>query len=185
MMFCFVSLIHIPGIVGAPGNRILWAVALREMAFGGGALALASAQTETGRAQRTRWVLTLARLFVGIPIVFFAVEHFLHPEFSPGVPLAKLTPVWIPARLLISYLTGTVLAVTGLGLIFNKEARLAATWLGLMVLTLVLVVYVPVVIANPSDIGNGLNYLVDALLLSGSALVLAGAQTRGSRIRGV
>jgi uncharacterized membrane protein len=174
-MLCFVLLIHIPGIVGAPGNRIRWAVALREISFSGGALAFAAAQTETRRTRGAHTVITLSRLFVGIPALFFGAEHFLHPEFAPGVPLVKLTPIWIPARLLISYLTGTVLVMSGLGLVFNKQARLAATWLGVMILALVLVVYVPVVIANPSDIGNGLNYLVDTLLLSGSALALAGA----------
>jgi hypothetical protein len=25
-------------------------------------------------------------------MVFFGVEHFLHPEFAPGVPLPKLMP---------------------------------------------------------------------------------------------
>jgi hypothetical protein len=44
-----------------------------------------------------------------------------------------------------------------------------------MVLLLVLFIYLPIVIANPADIGNGLNYLVDTLALSGSALTLAGA----------
>jgi hypothetical protein len=60
----------------------------------------------------------------------------------------------------------------------NKKPRLAATWLGLMILLLVFVVYVTVVVANPSDIGGGLNYLVDTLLLSGSALAFAGSQRR-------
>lgn len=45
-----------------------------------------------------------------------------------------------------------------------------------MILLLVLVFYLPILIANLSDIGNGLNYLVDTLLLSGSVLALAQAQ---------
>jgi hypothetical protein len=67
--------------------------------------------------------------------------------------------------------------VAGLCLIINKEARLAATWLGLMVLLLVFVVYVPIVVTNPSNIGDGLNYLADTLLLGGTVLSLAGAAT--------
>jgi hypothetical protein len=61
-------------------------------------------------------------------------------------------------------------------LIINKEARLAATWLGIVIVLLVFVVYLPIVLGNPSDIGNGLNYLMDTLLLSGSVLALAQAQ---------
>jgi hypothetical protein len=96
--------------------------------------------------------------------------------------LAKLTPTWIPAHLLLAYVTGAVFGVTSLGLIVNKEARPAATWLGLTILALVLIVYGPVLIANPSDIGGGFNYLADTLLLSGDALALTGTQSPGSRI---
>lgn len=176
MLLLFELLLHIPGIAGAPGNRILWAVALRDLAFSGGTLAFAATQTETWRTQGKHWVITFARFFIGIPVAFFGVEHFLHPEFAPGVPLAKLTPAWVPGHLFLAYLTGAVFVVTGLCLMVNKEPRLAATGLGLMILVLVIAVYVPIVIAKPSSIGNGLNYLVDTLLLSGSALTLAGAQ---------
>ena len=57
----------------------------------------------------------------------------------------------------------------------NKQARLAATWLGLITLLLVLFIYLPIVIGIPADIANGLNYLADTLLLGGAALALAGA----------
>jgi hypothetical protein len=67
--------------------------------------------------------------------------------------------------------------VAGLCLIINKEARLAATWLGLMILLLVFAVYVPILVTNPSNIGDGLNYLADTLLLGGTVLSLAGAAT--------
>jgi uncharacterized membrane protein len=112
-----------------------------------------------------------------VPVTFLGVQQFLHPELAPGVPLAKLTPLWLPAHLLWAFLTGAVFMVAGLCLIINKEARLAATWLGLMVLLLVFVVYVPIVVTNPSNIGDGLNYLADTLLLGGTVLSLAGAAT--------
>jgi uncharacterized membrane protein len=182
MLLLFELLISIPGVVAAPRNRFLWAVALRDLSFSGGALAFAATQTETCKTRLSPRVVTVARLFIGIPIVFFGVEHFLHPEFAPGVPLAKLTPLWIPARLFLAYLTGAVFVVTGLFLIVNKEARLAAAWLGLMILALVLIVYVPIAISNPSSI-VGLNYLFDTLLLSGTALAFAGAQREESKNR--
>lgn len=176
MLLLFEVLISIPRIAGAPGDRFAWAVALRDLAFSGGGLAFAATQTEACTTQSTLKVITLARFFIGFPILFFGAEHFLHPEFTPGVPLKMLTPLWIPGHLLWAYLTAAVFVVTGLALIFNKEPRWAATWLGLMILLLVLALYVPIVIAKPSAIGNGLNSLVDTLLLSGSALCFAGSQ---------
>ena len=74
------------------------------------------------------------------------------------------------------YPAGAIYVIAGLCLILNKEARRAAAWLGLVILLLVLAVYLPILVANPSDIGTGLNYLMDTLLLSGSVLALAQAQ---------
>jgi hypothetical protein len=175
MILLFVLLIHIPNIVSAPHERILWVVALRDSTFAAGAFSLAAAEKEAWRAQDRHWVITVARLVIGAVIVFMGVEQILHPELVPGVPLLKATPVWIPVHLLWGYVTGVVYVICGVGLIINKQARLAATWLGLVILLLVILIYVPIVVANPSDIGNALNYLADTLLLDGTVLALAGA----------
>jgi hypothetical protein len=68
-----------------------------------------------------------------------------------------------------------VLLVTGACLLINKKARLAATCLGIMILLMVLVIYLPILIDIPLDIGNGLNYFADTMLFSGAALLLADA----------
>lgn len=40
---------------------------------------------------------------------------------------------------------------------------------------MVLLVYLPIMASNLSDIGNGLNYVVDTLAFSGTALLIANA----------
>lgn len=174
LLLLFEPLISIPAVVGAPANRILWAVALRDLSFSGGALSFALTQARSWKDRRTYRLLAVTRIFIAVPIVFFAVEHFLHPEFAPGVPLALQTPEWIPARLLWGYATGAVFLVTGLCLLANQKTRLAATWLGLMILLLCFAIYLPYVVADPS--GNSLNYFADTLLLSASALAFAASQ---------
>jgi uncharacterized membrane protein len=175
MILLFVLLIHIPNIAGAPHERILWVVALRDLTFSAGAFSLAAAEKEAWRPQDRHWVVTVARLVVGAVIVFMGVQQILHPELVPGVPLLKATPAWIPGHLLWGYVTGVIYLICGVSLIINKQARLAASWLGLVILLLVILIYVPIVVANPSDIGNALNYLADTLLLDGTVLALAGA----------
>jgi uncharacterized membrane protein len=174
MILLFVCLISVPAIAGAPRNRLLWAVGLRDLAFAAGAFSLAASHKEAWRQQDRYRVLTLARFFIAVAITFFGMEQVLHPEFAPGVPLAKLTPPWIPVHLLWGYATGAVFVAGGICLLINKQPRLAAAWLGLVTLLLVVIIYVPVVVADPADIGNAFNYLVDTLLLSGSLLALAG-----------
>jgi hypothetical protein len=174
----FVFLIHIPGIVTTPTSQLLWVVCLRDLAFSGGALSVAAIQKEPWTPQVRRKLILLARLFIGIPITFLGVEQLLHPELAPGVPLLKLTPLWIPGHALWGYPTGAVYVIAGLCLMINKQARLAATWLGLVILLLVLVVYLPILVGKPSDIGDGLNYFMDTLLLGGSVLAFAQALRR-------
>ncbi len=173
MIFLFVLLIHIPGIDKNPTSGLLWIVGLRDLAFSWGAISVAAAETEPWKPQVRRGAIVLARLFIGGIITFLGVEQFLHPELAPGVPLQKLMPLWMPGHALWGYPTGAVYVVAGLCLISNRKVRLAATWLGALIFLLVLVVYLPIVIANVSDIGNGLNYLADTLLLSGTVLAVA------------
>jgi hypothetical protein len=72
-------------------------------------------------------------------------------------------------------MAGIVFVGSGAALMINRKVRLAATAAGVMTLLLVIVIYVPLVISKLSDIGNGLNYLVDTMLLCGSLLALARA----------
>ncbi len=170
MFFGFVAMIHIPNVARDPRNRILWAVALRDLSFAGGALALAG------------WVIP-ARLCIGIPAIFFAVEHFLHPEFAPGVPLEKMTPPWIPIRVVWGYLVGAALLVAGAAMLINQQTRRAATGLGMTITLVVLCIYIPIlIVANgPADQLEAMNYVADTLLYAGTILLLAAAAPTQSR----
>jgi uncharacterized membrane protein len=176
MIFLFVVLLHIPRVIANPRDRIAWAVALRDLSFSGGAFAFASRQAKAPRPAKTRPILlTLACYWMAIAALFFGVEHFLHPDFAPGVPLPKLTPTWIPLRLFWSYLAGAVLLAAGACLVANKRARAAATYLGITILLIVLVIYLPIEVSIPGDIGNGLNYIADTMMFCGAILLLADA----------
>jgi uncharacterized membrane protein len=177
LMIClFVLLIHIPGIAGTPHSRIRWVVALRDLAFAGGAFSVSAAQKDAWTPAARNRLVTLAQLSLAMAITVCGVGQFLHPELLSGIPLERSTPVWIPARLLWSYVAGVVFVVAGISMLINKRVRLAATAAGLMTLFLVVVMYVPLLVSKPSDIGEGLNYLADTLLLCGSLLAFAQTQ---------
>ena len=178
-MLVFVLVMDVPGVVAQPGNRFFWALALRQLAFSGGAFAFAMSPLSTRTkqplgAKRTAVLTAIPRFFIGLPSLFYGVQHLLHPEVVPGVPLQKLTPDWIPGRLLLSYFVGVILILAGLCLIVNKKTRLAATVLGLTILLTVLWIYLPMLITAPTDV-VALNFFFDTLLFSGAILLLANA----------
>jgi len=178
-LLIFVLIMDMPAVVAHPGNRFFWALALRQLAFSGGAFAFAISpwSTRPGQPSPTRpnpAIAAIPRFFVGIPSVFYGVEHLLHPEYVPGIPLQKLTPEWIPGRILLSYFVGVILILAGVCLLLNKKARMAATALGLTILLTVLWIYLPMLLAAPKDV-VALNFFFDTLLFCGAILLLANA----------
>jgi len=186
MFLLFVVLMHIPNIVAAHGALLFWVIALRDLAFSGGAFALAATQLKRTPWEGAPGLVTLCRFFVGIPAIVFGVDQFLHPTLAPGIPMEAITPAWIHGRLFWAYLTGAALIACGACIVVNKKVRLAATCLAIVVLLLGVFVYSLMIAAKPSDIDGGLNNFVDILALSGTTLVLAGAIGRrsGSEVSG-
>ena len=163
MFFLFVLMLHLPNVAANPKDRIVWAVAFRDLSFAGGAWALAGTQ------------ITIARLCVAIPLLLFGIAHLFYPQFAPGVPLAKVTPNWVPIRALWGYLTGVFLLAAGAAILINKQARAAATWLGLWITLITVFLYLPILIlaTGTRDLNEGQNYVADTLLFAGAILVLA------------
>jgi uncharacterized membrane protein len=180
-MFLFVAMLDIPGSLANPGNRFGWKLTLREMSFGGGGWILAgNALREQGRGQGGNKLILVGRVLVAIAAIFYGIEHFLHPAGSPGVPLQKLMPAWIPGRLLIGYLTGAILFIAGAAILLARKTRMAATYLGTWIVLLVVFVYGPILIASMLDPSTavkveGINYFFDTLLFAGVILALASA----------
>jgi uncharacterized membrane protein len=178
MFLLFVAMIHLPNVAADPRNRILWAVALRDLAFSGGAWALAGKLTRESSPQIGKWMVLMGRLFVTMAVLFFAVEHFLHPEFAPGVPLPRMTPAWVPLHAIWGYVAGAILLIAGIGLlIVNKRPRLDAASVGLLMTVLTVFLYLPMLAQGGGvpQLTESLNYVFDTLLFGGAALVLASA----------
>jgi uncharacterized membrane protein YphA (DoxX/SURF4 family) len=173
--FLFVVLMDAPAWAQNPRDRIALALALRELSFSGGALALAGSLAGRPPERGPHILATIARYFVAVPVLFYSFEQFMHADHVPGVPLARLTPHYVYGRVLWAYLAAVVYAIGGILLLVGKKTRAAATWVGLAVLFVVLVVYLPIAVVDRASLGNGLNYFGDTLMYCGAVLLLAGA----------
>ena len=102
----------------------------------------------------------------------------LHPDRVPAVPLAKVTPLWIPGAHFWTLLTGIAMVI-GAGAMFVRSlARPSAAVLGAWVVLLVMTLYLAIMISKPNV--EGLNYFADTLMFGGVLLVASRAQ-EGSR----
>jgi uncharacterized membrane protein len=172
MMFLFVAMIHLPGAIAQPHNRIIWMIVFREMSFGGAGLILA------GRAN-------IGQVFVTAAMLVFGVEHFLHPLGLPGVPLVRQMPAWIPARGLVDYATGAALVAGVVSVVFKRNTRFVLTCAAGWLLLLVLLIYGPVLAGALSESTvaaqvERVNYFADTLLFTGAILALARASASRS-----
>ncbi len=179
LFFLFVCTIHIPNVLANPKDRFAWTVALRDLSFAAGAWALAGLHSRASSPQLSKWMILFGRIVISVAAIFFAVEHFLHPEFAPGVPLEKVTPSWVPLPSLWGYLAGAILLVAGIGLALNKKSRTAAASIGALMTVLTFSLYLVILIlahgASTPEITEAINYVADTLLFAGAALVLASA----------
>jgi uncharacterized membrane protein YphA (DoxX/SURF4 family) len=174
----FVVLMDIPAWAQNPRDRFGLTLALRELSFSGGALALAASLTEPSRERVKHILATVARYFVTIPVLFYSFEQFLHGDHVPGVPLEPLTPQYVLGHAIWTYVAALVYAVAGVLLLVGKKTRAAATWVGLTVLLVEMVVYVPIGVVERASLDNGFNYVGDTLMFCGAVLLLAGAMPR-------
>ena len=180
MMFLFVAMIHLPGALRQPHDRIIWVIVCREMSFGGAGWMLAGAAADGWGERGKRILITVGRVPVTLALIVFGIEHFLHPTGLPGVPLEKQLPAWIPGRVLIDYVTGAALLVAGGSVLTGRKTRTVASGVGGWIVLMVLVIYGPVLIVALSDPSTatqveGINYFADTLLFAGVILALARA----------
>jgi len=152
----------------------------RESSFGGAAWVLAGSAKNGWSGPAKNTLITVGRILIAFAAIFFGIQHFLHPMGLPGVPLQKEMPTWVPARVLIDYVTGAALLVAGVCFLLARKTRTAATYLGTWILLTILVIYGPVMIgalSNPSIQVQieGINYFADTLLFAGVILAVARA----------
>ena len=150
-----------------------WENASKELAFAGGAFAIAGCFAGMDKNAVFKFVAKLvpagAFLFA-ITIVDFGILHFMFAKQA-----SVLIPSWIPAHMFWMYFAGVALLGSGIAIILKIKTALAAALLGLMIFIWFVILHIPrVVVAAPADRGDEITSAFLALAYSGIALVIAG-----------
>lgn len=175
MMLLIVATLDVPGISAGLHQRFFWILFVREMSFAGGAMVLGGSVWPRGNPAGTA-LMRVGRAIVGAVMIFYAVEHFLHPHHVVGVPLEKTIPAWMPAPVALAWIAGIALLLGGFGLFFRPTVRVAAAGAGTVLLLVTVFFYGALLIAEiHSNPVEGLNYFGDTLLFAGTVL-LAGLE---------
>ena len=154
MFFLFVCMIYLPYALAHPKDRFAWTYALRDLSFAAGAWALAGLHSRASSPQQSKWMILFGRIVIAIAAIFYAVQHFLHPAFAPGVPLELMMPSWVPFPSVWGYLTGAILLAAGIGLALNKKSRMAAASIGALMTVLTLFPYLLILIRAHGGAGD-------------------------------
>ena len=125
-------------------------------------LARTANREESGNVRAGQIVFALAMLPIGL-------SHFVYLDMT-----APLIPSWLPFHVALAYLTGAAWIAGGLAILFGVLAPIAATLTAVMVSLFTVLVWVPIVIAAPTNLGNVSELCVSAAI-TGAAWAVAGS----------
>ena len=108
-----------------------------------------------------------APLALGAFLAYCGALHFPYAKYVAG-----LIPPWIPAHMFWTYFAAIALIAGGIGVLVPRTARLAATLSGIMLLSWVFLVHIPLAISTHtvSEVSRGFQALQDSAV----AFMLAG-----------
>jgi uncharacterized membrane protein len=182
LFLIIVATIDLPNLSQSAHDRFFWILTVRETSFAGGAMVLSGSVWPSKNGSSRRWaggaLRRVGRTIVALVMIFYSIEHFLHPLHVLGVPLEKLTPARMPVPFVIAYIVGLALLAGGVGLLIPRAVRAAAAGAGSVLLLLVLFFYGAILCSEfRTDPVEGLNYWFDTLLFAATVL-LAGVKAR-------
>ncbi len=177
MFGLFVLLMDLPAAIARPASPLGWILAARQTTFAIGALALFASESRGGSSQSWRTLALIAGIWTAIVLVFYGIQHVIHPQYTPGVPSPVVTAAWVPLPRLLAYATGLLLIACGFVMFARRYASAAAALCGLLMMLLTLALYVPqfFLAGNVQQRVTAINFVFDTLLFAGTVLVVSKA----------
>jgi uncharacterized membrane protein len=175
--------IHVPNTWTHWKERLYWNVLARDTLFTAGTLVLTSALWRKHALGKTAFSFAVAgRVLISFVLLLFSIEHFLFPQFAPGIPLPKVTPAWVPLPKFWAYLTGIAFLAAALGILRDRTLKWPVLLAGGVLLGLTVFLYLPILLTefgSPKTV-EGINYVFDTMLAAGTVLLCGLSSNRAS-----
>ena len=176
---------HVPyRFSSLPNNLGMWTVAIKCLAFAGGAFVSAGSMPLAQHNSKSSITFFLQKLIPLGPVLFslmliaFGTDHFL---YTTGV--SRMVPAWIPGAMFWTYFAAVALIGSGTAILLRIKPQLIATLAGIMILTWVFILHLPSAINTPQmGNSNALTATFHALGFSGIAFMIAGVLTQNQHV---
>ena len=113
-------------------------------------------------------ITTIGRILFALPFALFGINHFLMTDYYLGM----LTS-FIPFGAYTIILTGIMLIVTSISIMFRKYVRISTIVLAILLLMFICTIHIPHLI-NHRDVTATLIALLKDISLLGGSLMIAG-----------
>jgi len=166
-LLLFVVVLRVPAVVAHPLVEGEWYGLSETLTFVAGAWTIFSMLSREGGALANFGNVRAGQILFGLVLPAIGLSHFFYLGET-----APLIPSWLPFHVPLAYFTGAAHIAAGLGILFGVLPRLAATLEAVMVNLFTLLVWVPTVIAAPTN-GSDLAEIGVSAAITGAAWAVA------------
>src|ERR1700722_1973844 len=174
IVYLFSAARWLPGIVAGPLVYIHWGSLFEQLSLVSGALIVYGST-----ASRAAWALTArnaGRIPFGLCVVSFMLEQLLYLDGT-----AAFVPKWLPpSQMFWAVVTTIAFGLAAVALLSGRMAPIAAWLLTAMIAVFGVVVWLPILIADPHDHSSWAGNAQNALI-GGAAWIVADLLARRAR----
>lgn len=144
-------LLHVPRVIMAPMHEVTWGGCAEIVILVAANWVLYACAAASNEPLAVGWLrgtqaLRAARMAFAVALPLIGLEHLIYAKET-----ADMVPAWLPYHLAWAYATGVAHIVAGLAIALDVLPRLAATLEAWMMGGFTVLVWIPMVVATPSQ----------------------------------
>jgi uncharacterized membrane protein len=142
-------LLHLPHIAQHPLIEGVYESMSENLIYIAGAWTIFSMLPAAGRTRADFGSLHAGQILFALALPAIGLSHFFYLNMT-----APLIPSWLPFHVPLAYFTGAAWIAAALGILFGMLPRLAATLAAIMASLFTLLIWVPAIIATPTNVSD-------------------------------